>query len=217
MSETALSLAPAPPAAGLAALGEVKLSPAAEQRLAHVRATAGGPAAWRLRKAAEARDLFALAEISGRLEIEWFDASTDLRMAVLLRAPVPVRGPQPDAPLEIGSFVRLGLTYRQEVMTLPQAGFSFVQILAPRGVWHPNVSRDDIQAVCLGPHLPISIPLREILLLTYHGALTMEGVQFSASDPAGVLNPAASDWWQQNVHRLPLSREPFIARSTSKP
>jgi len=200
--------------AGLAALRAVNLGVELETMLEQARTTAGGSALWRARKVAELRDIFALAQISGRIVIEWFDVFTDLRMLLALRAPVPLRGPQLDAPLVIGPHARLGLTYRQEVLSTPQPGYSFVQILSPAGVHHPNVSADEYQAVCLG-QLPIGIPLKEILLLTY-GALSMQTVNFSL-DAAGVLNPAATAWWQQNTHRIPLSRDPFLISPMSTP
>jgi hypothetical protein len=200
--------------AGLAALREVNLGAEFETMLEQARVTAGGSALWRARKIAELRDIFALATISDRIVIEWFDVCTDLRMLLALRAPVPLRGPEPGALLVIGPDARLGLTYRPEVLSAPQPGYSFVQILTPGGVHHPNVSADDYQAVCLG-QLPIGIPLKEILLLTY-GALSMQTVNFSL-DAAGVLNPAAAAWWQQNTHRIPLSREPFLFRPITTP
>lgn len=202
------------PARGLAALAEVKLRGCFEQQLDRARATAGGPASWRSRKVIELRDLLALEQISGRMHVECFDVSTDLRAVVDLLAPVPLRGHQPDAPLEIGPFARLGLMYREEVLVTPQPGFSFVQILLPRGVWHPNVSRDNHQVVCLGS-VQLAVPLREIVLMTY-GALTMQSVQFSAFDSVGVMNQAAAEWWQGNAQRIPLSREPFILNPAPK-
>lgn len=201
---------------GLAALGEVKLRAGFEQMLAQARAQAGGTAPWRLRKIAELRDLLALAEISHRLRIEWLDLSTDLRAVVALRTPVPLRGPQSDAPLEIGALARLALMYRPEVLVAPQPGYSFAQVLSPRGIWHPNCSRDDSQSLCLGTQLPIGIPLKEIVLMIY-GALTLQSVQFSVSDSAGVMNGAAAEWWQSNVRRIPLSREPFVVNPASPP
>ena len=92
---------------------------------------------------------------------------------------------------------------------MPQPGYAFVRILLPRPVWHSNVSPDLNQVLCLGPRLPAGIPLKEIILMTF-GALTMQTTQLDLLDPAGVLNPAAADWWQRNTSRIPLSREPFL-------
>jgi hypothetical protein len=58
--------------------------------------------------------------------------------------------------------------------------------------------------------------LRDILLMAY-GALTLQSVQLNPGDAAGVMNPAASDWWIHNLHRLPLTREPFISRPKEHP
>ena len=50
-----------------------------------------------------------------------------------------------------------------------------------------------------------------------YGALTMQSVQFSVSDPAGVMNRDAAEWWQANVHRIPISRQPFILNTQPRP
>ena len=57
--------------------------------------------------------------------------------------------------------------------------------------------------------LAAGLPLREIILLSY-GALTMMTVQLDPANSAGVLNPAAADWFQRNPQLIPLSREPFL-------
>jgi hypothetical protein len=33
---------------------------------------------------------------------------------------------------------------------------------------------------------------------------------FDERDHAGVLNIVAAKWWQENLHLIPLVREPFI-------
>ena len=96
-------------------------------------------------------------------------------------------------------------------MLTPQPGYAFVSILQPRPVWHSNVSPDQNQVLCLGPQLPAGIPLKEIILMTY-GALTLQTTQLDRLDPAGVLNPAAAEWWQHNTQWIPLTREPFLRR-----
>jgi len=42
--------------------------------------------------------------------------------------------------------------------------------------------------------------------------LSMQTVMIDERDSAGVLNSAAAKWWQQNLNRIPLTREPFIRR-----
>jgi hypothetical protein len=192
----------------LSSLSHVELDSHHASLLRLVQTTNGGGSSWRNRKLAEAADLCRLAQLSGRLVILGLDLSGDLRADLLMRVTVPCL-PSHQQPLEIGDTARLGIIYREESLILPQPGFSFVQILAPRFVWHANVSPDAIQALCLGPTLAAGLPLREIILMVY-GALTMMTVQIDPGNSAGVLNPAAADWFQRNPKLIPLSRAPFL-------
>jgi hypothetical protein len=115
--------------------------------------------------------------------------------------------------LAIAQATRVGIVYREAALVTPQPGYSFGQILAPHPVWHPNVSWDMNQVLCLGPSMPAGIPLREIVLMVY-GALSMLSVQLDPANSAGVLNPAAADWFQRNPGLIPLSREPFVRPKT---
>ena len=201
---------------GLSALSEVQLDERYRHILEFARGTCGGPTVWRQRKLVEVRELLALAQISRRLRIEWLDVSVDLRAVVEMRVTVPCLR-SPDAQLQIASRALLGIVYRQEVMVSPQAGYSFVQILAPGPVWSASVSNDQAQVLCLGPSLPTGIALKEILLMTY-GALTMQTIQLNSGDSAGVMNPAGAQWWscENNLKKIPLSREPFLVNSEAK-
>ena len=172
--------------------------------------TCCGPAAFRYRVKSEARDLVALAQHSGRMLVHWIDLSAGVRAKVELEVPVPCM-PVPGGPLCIAPRALLGLLYPPEAILLPQPGYAFVRILQPQPVWCSNVSPDHNQALCLGPSLPAGIPLKEIVLMTY-GALSMQTTQLNLLDPAGVLNPAAAEWWQRNTAQIPLSREPFLRK-----
>ena len=201
-------LAPQSPRRDLASLSEVPLDAHHAALLERVKSSCGGSAPWRHRKQAEAFDLCRLSQISRRLVILHLDLTMDLRVDLLLQVTVPCM-PNPKERLEVADTARLGIIYREESMMLPQPGYSFVQILAPRPVWHANVSSDSVQALCLGPSLPAGLPLREIILMCY-GALTMMTVQLDPANSAGVLNPAAAEWFQRNPGLIPLSREPFL-------
>ena len=167
-------------ACDLSSLSQVELNAHHSAMFAAAKSTCGGSAAWRHRKMAEALELLALAQLSLRLLILYLDLTVDLRVALLMRVTVPCLT-KPNGPLEIGDTAHLGLVYREESLVMPQPGFSFVQILAPRPVWHPNVSPDPTQVLCLGPSLAAGIPLREIILMTY-GALTMMTVQIDPGE-----------------------------------
>jgi hypothetical protein len=104
---------------------------------------------------------------------------------------------------------RIGLIYHPDALITPQPGYAFARILGPGPVWHPNVSPDHNQVLCLGTSLPAGTSLKEILLMAY-GALSMQSIQIDATHPAGVMNLQAAEWWQLNTDRIPLSREPFI-------
>jgi hypothetical protein len=200
---------PSPPFAyDLTQLPAVPLSPLLQSRFDLVRACCGGARVWRERKLAEARDLFALEQISNRVQLLGLDLTGDLRARLAMRAPVPCL-PDPAQPLVVERCALLELIYREEALYQPQAGFSFVRITAPRPVWLPNASFDIHQVLCLGPVLPASIPVKEILLLVY-GALCLTTVTLDPADAAGTLNPAACEWWMQNAARIPLSRDPFL-------
>ena len=192
----------------LTQLSAVPLSPLLQSRLDLARPHCGGARVWRERKLAEARDLFALEQISNRVRLLALDLSGDLRVRLALRAPVPCL-PDPAQPLVVEPCALLELRYPEEAVYQPQAGFSFVQVAQPRALWLPNASFDVYQVICLGPVLPASIPVKEILLLVY-GALCLTTVTLDPADAAGTLNPAACEWWMQNASRIPLSREPFL-------
>jgi hypothetical protein len=97
----------------------------------------------------------------------------------------------------------LMVRYPKEIMMSDLPGTSFVRILQPRGVWHPNIDLSS-GVVCLGLKVLRNTPLRDIVWLTYT-ALTMQTFMFDEQDRAGVLNAAAARWWSANRDRLPLS------------
>jgi len=199
----------------LTQLPAVPLSPLLQSRLELARVRCGGSRVWRERKLAEARDLFALEQISNRVHLLGLDLSGDLRARLAMRAPVPCLT-DPVQPLVVEPCALLELIYREEALYQPAAGSSFVRVAHPRALWLPNASYDVHQVICLGPVLPASIPVKEILLLVY-GALCLTTVTLDPADAAGTLNPAACEWWMQNASRIPLSREPFLLPPDAPP
>ena len=194
---------------GLRGLGKVALSARLERILSTAAESCGGTAEWRVRKMGEARDLLALSQIAPqRIEVQHLDLDQPLRAIVGMKVPVPCRAAgSRDVAVAAGAL--LAFTYRQEALLEPQPGFAFVQILAPRDVYHAQVNFDGVQALCLGAQLPAGVRVRELLLMAY-GALSLQTVQLDTRDPAGVLNGQAAEWWLQNKHRIPLTRTPFL-------
>jgi hypothetical protein len=208
---------PAPPVRrGLAALRDARLAPEREAWLLAALSRGGGGAVWRARRACEARELLGLERIAGgRLHVCALDCTDELRAIVRLRAPVPCWPPASPEPV-IGHEVELVLRYPEEVLRQPLPGTALVRIVRPRHVFLPNVSPEgafpgEPQALCLGASLPRGLPLREVVLASY-AAFTLQAVTLDEADAAGVLNRAAAAWWQRNIHRVPLSREPFLAQ-----
>jgi hypothetical protein len=199
---------PAPPAGGLAALGEVALSPANQNLLDQAYAAAEGQPVWRQRRRNEVRELLAMTQICDRLRIQFLDLRETLRILLHMRVPVPCL-PDPGGDLVVAPEAVLGLTYPAEALRQQLPGYAFIQILSPAHVWHPNVGRDRMQALCLGARLPAAIRCKELVLSAY-GALSLQTVQMDVFDPAGVLNVEAALWWQRNGRRIPLSRTPFL-------
>lgn len=197
------------PRGGIRALDHVRLCPIYQTMLDNAALSCLGSAPWRNRKQAELRELLALAQISGRMEVKEIDIRESLRAILLLEVPVP-QIPDQSGQLQITNEAIIGLIYREEALERPQPGYSFIQILAPRHIWHANVGPIERgQPLCLGPYLPAAIPVKEIVLMTY-GAVSMQTVMIDERDSAGVLNPDASRWWQLNLKKIPLTSEPFI-------
>jgi hypothetical protein len=208
MNLTAVPRSPLPPD-GLAGLHLVELLPDNAAMLDRTVASAGGPPPWRRRKGAEGRDLLALSQVSTRLTVQYLDLREALRAVLLLRVPV-ARRPAAGEDIRIARHAVLGLTYPHAALREQLPGHAFFQILAPDCVWHANVAPDPVQPLCLGARLPAGIRVKELVLMAY-GALSMQTVQIDEQDAAGVLNPAAARWWQENTGRIPLSRAAFLS------
>jgi len=188
-------------------LGGVELTPASRLRLDGVLATSGGDPAWRARKAGEAAELLALAQVApARIAICHLDLTASFRAVLAVNVPVGCRQGEGDLKVETGAL--LGLDYPREAVSQPFPGFAFVTILQPRDVWHSSVRAAD-QALCLGPTMPAGVRVRSLIWLSY-SALAMTTTQTNPEDTAGVMNVRAAEWWNQNWHRVPLSREPFL-------
>lgn len=192
----------------LAHLDSVALPAQCDQAVEELRLRSQGSVVWRTRKAAEARDLFALAQIAPRMTVLALQGETELHALVRLRAPVPCLPPGATE-LLIGEEVDLVLNYPEEILHRPLPGYRLVEILKPREVHHPNVARGQNQALCLGANVPRGYPLREAVMASY-AALAMQAVTLDERDTAGIMNPFASDWWKANANRIPLSTEPFL-------
>lgn len=201
----------ADPPPSLASLSGIRLTAQHQALLDDCARRNHGSRVWQGRKLAEAKDLLRLAQLSGRLRILGLDLGTDLRAELLLQVTVPCLSHPRDS-LHVAPMARLGVVYREEAVSRPQPGFTFVQILEPRPVWHPHVSYDRFQVMCLGSRIAPGFPLRELILLAYM-ALAMVAIRLDDQDPAGLLNHESCRWYLRNLSLLPLSQEPFLLQS----
>ncbi len=196
---------------GLTRLDQVVLSPEARQMLDAAVPTAGGPAGWRQRKAAEAHQLLALVQRAGpsRMAVHQLNLREELRAVYELKVPVPMK-PGPDGKLVTAQRAVLGLVYPQGALAVPLPGYTLVCLLHPPfGVWHPNIGRGHGQPLCFGPRVPAGIPVTELALLSY-SLLCLQSVMLDPGDSAGVMCRDAAEWWQANPGLRPLTKEPFF-------
>ena len=202
---------------GLADVASLPLAPSTQQALDRRAADMHGGAIWRKRKYAEARGLLGLAQIAPRVVVLELDLRTELTALVELRdTPVPCMAPGADD-IHLEHRAVLVLQFPEELIAGPIAGTRPARILEPRPVFHANVSYGGpVQVLCLGASVPRGFPLREMLLTSY-AALTLQSISLDAMDPAGVLNPIASGWWQANASRIPLTTTPFLGRREAGP
>jgi hypothetical protein len=200
---------------GLNELHRVALEPAGEIRLRQALAGASGSPPWVARKSVEAREVLALAQIAPRLRVLGLDADAHLLVMLRLEVPVPTRA-GPDAPVLVAEEAVIAIQYPERVLYNAVPGHSLVQVRAPLGVFHPNVSSPaTAQRVCLGVAFPVSVPVRELIVGTF-AALSMQAVMPDPRDPAGIMNPAAAEYWLANRERMPLTTVPFLESGDSR-
>jgi hypothetical protein len=189
---------------GLGDLDRVELSPRNCDALEYAMAHCGGDAATRNRKRAEARELLALSQIAptGRIIVEALDLREDLRAMLVMQVPVACR-PGPDNEPQICERALIGFTYPNEGFRRPLPGSAFFQILLPRNIWLAQIKQPE-QSLCIAPQIPAGTRTAMLLLRAY-GALSMQSIQIDDMDPAGVFNVEIAHWWQENLHRVPLT------------
>ncbi len=171
-------------------------------------ARCGGAPHWQQRKRIEFLTILRLGQLSQRLQVLEFDLEDELRVFFALRTPVPCE-PDANGRLRLADHAVLGLRYPEEAVRWPQPGTAFVQVIAPKGVWHSNLAKRT-QILCLGSRLPAGVRVKELILGAW-AALTLQNLALDVLDPAGVMNPAAASYYQHHPGVIPLTREPFVS------
>ena len=86
--------------------------------------------------------------------------------------------------LDLAQLVRKSQVTPAELARQPLPGYAFFQILAPLGVWLPQVQQPT-QTLCVAAQVPAGTRARSLVLMAY-SALSMQSYQINAADPAGI-------------------------------
>lgn len=200
-----------PRAPGLGSLDQITLTAADEHMLAVAAASMQGVAPWPDRKLSEARQLLALGQLAGskRMQVRELNLEQDLRAKVWFDVPVAMT-PDSTGALRIEQGAVVGIIYPRVILSMPLPGYALTSLLEPEsGAFYPNLGSSRGQRMCLGAQLPVGIPVVELAIGAW-SLLAMQTVMMDAGDPAGVMHMAASEYWQANRDRMPLTRESFL-------
>jgi hypothetical protein len=165
-----------------------------------------GGRAWREWKAASANDVIQLATQAPRVEVLELSLEDDLNLIYRVHMPVP-RWPAGDR-LVLADCAIFHLHYQESWRWESPAGWAPLGLLQPQDVFHPNMRPALRGAICLG-HLPPATSAKEIMLLGYY-AVSLQDRVLDETDPNGVLNPAACEYYRQHPEYLPLTRAGFL-------
>lgn len=190
------------------------LSP--QEILARAREKNTGKRPWQVWKSVEAEDVVNLfdqvnqqalakaGEDSGqqpRVQLLDLNFSGDLNLVYGVRMPVPLW--PVDGKLQLGSSAVFHLQFREEWRWEAPAGWEPLGLFNPQGPFHPNMAPAMRGAICLGT-LPPGVSLKELVLLGYY-ALSLQSAVLDESDPHGVLNPQACEYYRNHPEYLPLT------------
>jgi hypothetical protein len=162
----------------------------------------GGSRSWRGWKQRSTENLLDLIVRSPRMDLSALRLEGDLEAVFSIRCPVP-RWPQDDR-LVIGDHAVCHLLYQDQWRFESPAGWAPLGLLSPRDPFHANMIPHLRGALCLGGLPPNTEPKQ--LVLAAYDALTLQAINTDESDPAGVLNPQASDFFRRHPEYLPLTR-----------
>jgi hypothetical protein len=173
--------------------------------LAWVTAHNGGGRAWRQWKKVAAERLVDLIGNSPRMELFELNLEGDLEAVFEIRCPVP-RRPENDR-LVIGNRAVCYLLFQDRWRFESPPGWALFGVLSPDDLFHSNLNDARPQwrgALCLGGLPPNTQPTQ--ILLAAYDALTLQAINIDETDPAGVLNPEASEFYRRHPEYLPLTR-----------
>jgi hypothetical protein len=161
-----------------------------------------GSRGWRGWKAASAKKFMELADAAaGRMEVQSLGLEGDMTIVYGIQMPVP-RWPM-DGQLRIGDRALFHLRYEDSWRWESPEGWAPLGLLHPLDPYHPNCKPALRGAICLGD-LPPNAKPREIALLGYY-TLSLQAVLLDESDPNGVMNAQASEFFRNHQEYVPLT------------
>lgn len=167
---------------------------------------AKGDRSWREWKIAMARDLGRLAEQANRMKLLSLKVAGDFAAIYSVEMPVPRR--PANGKLVVGEKAVFHLTYFEKYRWEAPPPWALLGLVEPADMWHPNSAVRYRGAICLGAQQPGVAP-REIVLQGY-SAVCLQSVQLDESDPAGVLNGEACEFYRGHPEYVPLTRVGFL-------
>ena len=176
---------------------------AVDAMLTQALARNGGGRAWREWKRKSIQPVLDLIARSPRMDLMELSLEGDLQAVFNIRCPVP-RWPK-DGRLVIGDRVVCHLLYQDQWRFESPPGWAPIGILWPHDLFHSNMLPHVRGALCLGGLPPNSQPLQ--IVLAAFDALTLQSINTDETDPQGILNPAASEFYRRHsAEYLPLTR-----------
>ena len=131
-----------------------------------------------------------------------------MRLVYGLLMPVP-RRPN-NGRLVVGDRAVFHSVYQERWRVESPAGWQPLGLLHPSlDVFHPNMKPSIQGAICLGRKLPPGIPVKEIILLGF-AALSLQTCTLDETDPNGVVNGVACEYFRQHEEYMPLTLAGFF-------
>ncbi len=175
---------------------------AQQQRLAEALLRNGGNRDWAQWKADAAGEVVRMADRAERMHIHDINLEGDFAISYGIKMPVP-QWPVRDQ-LVIGNEAVFHLLYLEEWRWESPPGWAPIGILYPHDVFHPNLRPAARGALCLGQLAPSTAP-KELILLGYY-SLALLDYALDETDPHGVLNVHACEYYRHHPEHLPLTR-----------
>ncbi|MGE0607278.1 MAG: hypothetical protein AB7O62_09310 [Pirellulales bacterium] len=162
----------------------------------------GGAKSWRMWKRAALEEIHDMLRRATRMELLHADLRGDMELTYRIRMPVP-RQPR-EGRLVVGDEAVFHLLYLDDWRCEPPPGAMPLGLLFPSDIFAPAARPAMRSMLCFGKHLPAGIPPKELILLGYY-LVSLQVVRFDESDPAGLFNFDACEFFRNHREYVPLT------------